>query len=232
MTIHTMNQESEVYITSVIRDGKKYTQIHRKIKKEVKSIDLIIEERKRNWVPFGNGDEHTVELEPVHWILPKLKKEPIEEQQKPKGLIICSNCKIPGHFSKNCKVAAANKDEIKTDRIFYKGITCNRCKQEGHFSKDCKNIIKDENITLKVSNLPDDVTVRQLEDIFTKYGDLKREGNRRSIHLAKKYGTELFSGTAYITFSEKQEGMQAMKMLQNTRIGICIIDIEVAKQRE
>lgn len=225
-----MSQESEIYTTSVIRDGKKFTQVHRKTKKEVKTIDLIIEERRR-WTPFGDNGEFTKELEPVDWILPKLKKE-VNETPITKSVIICSKCKIPGHFSINCKeVIIANNNTIENN-LFYKGVTCFKCKQEGHFSKDCKRVAQNESITLKVSNLPDDITTRELEDIFTKYGDLKREGHRRCINMAKKYGTDVFSGTAYITFAESQEGLQAMKMLKDTRIGICIIDIEIAKQRE
>lgn len=226
-----MSLESEIYTTSIIRDGKKYTQVHRKTKKEVKSVDLVINER-RKWEPFGiNNGEYATELAPVHWILPKLKKE-LDETPITKSVIICSKCKKPGHFSINCKEVVIASNNTIENTLFYKGVICFKCKQEGHFSKDCKKVAQNESITLKVSNLPDDITTRELEDIFTKYGDLKREGHRRCINMAKKYGTDVFSGTAYITFAESQEGLQAMKMLKNTRIGICIIDIEIAEQRE
>lgn len=201
-------------------EGKRYVLMTKR--------DILINERKK-WPCFAEN-MHTIELAPVSWIVtPEYQTVVKEVIPEIKSGIVCHKCKQPGHFSSNCTNAASPALETqKVTQTKYIGVRCSKCKEEGHFSQDCKKVLRQNpEITLKVMNLPDDVTEEQVEVIFSKFGELKKRG-RYGVRFAKKFGTDEFSGNAFVTFVEKEEGEHAMKLLNNTKIGHCIMNIEVA----
>ena len=65
-------------------------------------------------------------------------------------------------------------------------------------------------IKLFVGALPDTVTEVYLHHIFSQYGTVK------SVHLITDSNTGVFKGCAFVTFSERSSGENAIRALNNT----------------
>jgi hypothetical protein len=57
--------------------------------------------------------------------------------KKNNSMVLCFNCKEPGHYAKKCPERnnqANRQDSVKKD---LNHITCFKCKQKGHYSNHC-----------------------------------------------------------------------------------------------
>ena len=105
-------------------------------------------------------------------------------------------------------------------------LICKKCKGN-HLTIKCnknqkkqikKNVTKNKNINLfciKISNLPDDVTIKELNDLIRPWGKI---GN---INFGKSVNK-----TAYIDFYEKDEAEYFKKALDKTPFDNLIINVE------
>ena len=82
---------------------------------------------------------------------------------------------------------------------------------------------RDDTATIRVTNLPEDITEGELGDLFARYGRVER------IYLAKDKVTGLSKGFAFINFSIRRDAEVAMEELQGHGVDHMILRLEWAR---
>jgi splicing factor, arginine/serine-rich 2 len=77
--------------------------------------------------------------------------------------------------------------------------------------------------TLKVDNVPSNVSPDALKDFFTPYGEIG------DIHIPRRFGTHEAKGYAFVRFLDKDNGLQAMEALNGKEFEGRSISIQEAK---
>lgn len=78
-----------------------------------------------------------------------------------------------------------------------------------------------ETSAVKISNLPEDVDIRDLWDIFEYYGRIENNG----IRIKKVYDGTI----AFVNYLNKESAQKAIDKCDKKRIGYCVISVEMAK---
>lgn len=78
-----------------------------------------------------------------------------------------------------------------------------------------------ETSAVKVSNLPDDVDIRDLWDMFEYYGRIENNG----IRIKKVYDGTI----AFVNYLNKESAKKAIDKCDKKKMGYCIISVEMAK---
>lgn len=95
----------------------------------------------------------------------------------------------------------------------------------GAESKPMTNL-RDDAYTLRVTNLSEDVTESDLQDLFCRFGHTSR------IYLARDRVTQESRGFAFINFSMRQDAENAIAKLDGHGYANLILHVEWAKPRE
>lgn len=80
----------------------------------------------------------------------------------------------------------------------------------------------DDMATIRVSNLADDASQEDLEDLFNRFGNPR-------VRLLYDKQTDLFKNIAFVSFYDRDRAEAAMKALHGTGLHHLIMDLEWAK---
>jgi RNA recognition motif-containing protein len=133
------------------------------------------------------------------------------------SLIKCRKCGGP-HVTLKC-----GKDKqdltIILDNQFPQVKQENKPKYEKHDRNDRNEFLdKRKIVTVKISNLPDDITVEELNELISEWGKIGRINVSNYEHKS-----------AFIDFYYKEEAHYFIKALDKTPFDHLIIDVEMAK---
>jgi translation initiation factor 3 subunit I len=114
-----------------------------------------------------------------------------------------------------------NKIKIKQNQIYPIGHELYKKEEKiSDFKINVKiNSEKKENSSIKVSNLPSDVELSDLWDIFEFYGRIEENG----IKIKKFFNDTV----AFINFSTHESAQKAIEKCNKMKIGFCIISVEM-----
>ena len=82
---------------------------------------------------------------------------------------------------------------------------------------------RDERPTLRVTNLAEEVTEQDLQDLFRPFGPISR------LYLAKDHNTGLSKGFAFVSYYEQMDAANAMKRLAGVGFNHLIINVDWAR---
>ncbi|KAL0219508.1 hypothetical protein P9112_005161 [Eukaryota sp. TZLM1-RC] len=223
MSVSTVTSEIEK------EDGKRY-RVTKRIRSTTKTIktNSAIESR-RHWTIFGldenqrgghvtPGEELYADLRPPHL---KPKEEDLKRAQAlevPKeNLIKCRHCGSVDHMSYQCpnpKEDAPVEEKIEQDSGKYVPRFARRTVEE------------EEAHTVRVTNIPLEVTDFELRDMFSKAGVLDR------CHLVKDRQTRESRGFAFVSYFEKESAEKAIAMYNNFMLEHSILSVGWSKPRK
>ena len=112
----------------------------------------------------------------------------------------------------------------KPEKIYPIGHTLHKAEikvSDYVISSTCKSSEPREISAVKVSNLPEDIDIRDLWDMFEYYGRIENNGIR-----VKK----VYDGTiAFVNYLNSDSAKKAIEKCDKKRLGYCIISVEMAK---
>jgi len=175
---------------------------------------------------------------------PKAKavKKVVDESVKVGSVVVCRICGMTGdHWTLKCP----NKEKIESGRMKPIGDVAGAGAQTGEVSQgpkgayvpptlrnaeggrrtDLENIRtqRDDTATLRVSNLSDDTTEGDLQELFRRFGPVSR------VYLAKDRNTQTSRGFAFVNFIRREDAANAMDKLAGYGYDHLILQIEWAK---
>jgi len=175
---------------------------------------------------------------------PKAKavKKVVDESVKIGSVVVCRICGMTGdHWTLKCP----NKEKIESGRMKPIGEAGGVSAQVGEISAgpkgayvpptlrnadggrrtDLENIRtqRDDTATLRVSNLSDDTSESDLQELFRPFGPVSR------VYLAKDRNTHLSRGFAFVNFIRREDAAAAMEKLAGYGYDHLILQIEWAK---
>lgn len=201
---------------------------------------------RRKWAKFGAckgapaGPEDNITYfshETISFDFKPRKREAVEENEsvldKLKGtnsIVICRECGQPGHWTQKCPNKGKNMSNLSGDAAQPK--TTADAKQADN--KGGKYIppsqrgdrkwstasTRDDSVTLRVTNLPDDTQQSDLEELFRPFGHTTR------IYLGQN------RGFAYVSYGRKDDAEKALEKLNGYGFGNLILHVEWGKKRE
>jgi|SaaInlV_165m_DNA_1040744.scaffolds.fasta_scaffold50614_2 hypothetical protein len=121
--------------------------------------------------------------------------------------IICKKCKGP-HLTIKCGKQKKNENTLQTKNY--------KPKTGQHFKKSFNHIDKSKKVCVKMSNLPDDITLKELNDLLQEWGSIGRINFGKSMFI-----------TAYVDFYIPEEADYFVKALDRTPFGSLIMDVQV-----
>merc|ERR1711924_160394 len=83
----------------------------------------------------------------------------------------------------------------------------------------------DQEASLRITNLSEDVKEGDLQDLFGQFGRLQR------VYLAKDMNTHLSKGFAFVTYYEKRDAQKAIDKLNGHGYDNLIIQVQWARPR-
>lgn len=202
----------------------------------------------------GPGPEYNVTIQSPEVISLELRAKNRDEEDETKeesaldklqqgsSIVVCSYCKEPGHFSLKCPkrsqlapVRAANDDlglgpdlppgaaglgggAGAADRYVPMHL---RAGGGGSARFDARN----EEPTLRVTNLSEDTTEADLQELFRRFGHTTR------IYLARDRVTNQSRGFAFVNFSNRSDAATAIEKLNGHGYDNLILHVEWAKPK-
>ncbi|VVU94617.1 RNA recognition motif. (a.k.a. RRM, RBD, or RNP domain) [seawater metagenome] len=114
-----------------------------------------------------------------------------------------------------------NKVVVTKKSFNNKNVVCRYCKGN-HMSFKCTQKTKNDNYkkTIKISNLPFDITEDELYDLFYDFGEVERITIPRSI----KYRDDMCK-YAFVNFRSPKTAEQAVRELDGTKFDYLIINV-------
>lgn len=85
-------------------------------------------------------------------------------------------------------------------------------------------MVRDDSATLRVSNLSDDTSEDDLQQLFRPFGSLTR------VYIAKDRNTGLSRGFAFVNYIRKEDAAMAMEKLAGYGYDHLILQIEWAQR--
>uniref|UniRef100_A0A0N4ZRP2 Eukaryotic translation initiation factor 3 subunit G n=1 Tax=Parastrongyloides trichosuri TaxID=131310 RepID=A0A0N4ZRP2_PARTI len=218
--------------------------VHQTLKMITERIPKSIADR-RKWAKFGKckdagnklepgitmvGDE--VELEFVRTSLGEQKHDEENETNKniDKGTFSahCHNCKISGHWSKDCPFKSTTEEKFEDIRSSgLKGslsggkyVAPQRTMERAGMGER-----RSDEFTVRVTNLPEDFADLDniLKSMFSSIGRIDR------FFLAKDKATNLNKGFAFITYTNKNDAERAIARFNKFPFESLIINVEFAR---
>lgn len=207
---------------------------------------------RQQWEKFGDckglprGPEKNVtyqSIEIIHLDLkPKKREEEKEENplSKTTAQIGCRNCGDVGHWTLKCPKRqtiqafakpgdnGSGPDDVPAPTTVAgtgsKYIPMHQ--RIGAEAKSSSFSRMDDAYALRVTNLSEDVTEDDLQDLFSRFGHTSR------IFLAKDRQTGRSRGFAFVNFSNRQDAEKAIAKLDGYGYANLIIHVEWAKPKE
>lgn len=148
------------------------------------------------------------------------------------GMVVCRICKGP-HWTKQCpyKDTLGAAMDVKTEETGMSkppprapgAYVPPSLRSKGDAPQDNVNRQREENPTIRVSNLAEETSEKDLQDLFKPFGPVSR------IYLAKDKNTGISKGFAYITYNRRESAESALQTLRRYRYGHLILQVEWAK---
>jgi len=95
--------------------------------------------------------------------------------------------------------------------------------RSNNYSGRGSDMRKQEEATIRVTNLPEETQEQDLRDLFTPFGPVSR------VFLAKDKITNVSKGFAFITFNEKKDAQKAIECVSGFGYDHLILKVEWAK---
>jgi translation initiation factor 3 subunit G len=220
------------------------------LNKPVKVNRHVLE--RQNWAKFGDcagvprGPEQNVtyqSFEIIHLDLrPKKREEEKEESSLDKlsgtsSIVVCRNCGETGHWTLKCPkrqtIQAFAKDSplAEAESAAVSGGGAGGRYVPMHMRAGASerpaalSNLRDE-YTLRVTNLSDEVTEADLQDLFRRFGHTTR------IYLARDRQTNESRGFAFVNYGMRADAERAIEKLNGHGYANLILHVEWAKPRE
>ncbi len=187
-----------------------------------------INERK-TWTKFEDctgilGPEESVTFQSNEIINLNLNLKNIKEERDDtsqdkinvSSIVVCRNCGETGHWTLKCPKQVNIKDTKDTELTKNKYVPIHLKENK----KENKNPI--EGYSLKITNLSKETNEDDLINLFGRFGNIRR------IFIAKNFETKISRGFAFITFSRKWEGQNAIDKLNKYGYDNLILQVEWA----
>lgn len=230
------------YTTDVNGRKVKVTRRVKLVPKTVKLNKHVL--ARRAWKKFGDcagkaGPEEnitTIESNPVFLNLTMVKEEEtkvVEKSLDDAKVTVCRHCGESGHWTLKCpkrKDALPPSMQIEREREAAAESTSStgkytipnkrggvRARPEHH---------EEEVPALRVTNLPDEITDQDLQDLFRPFGHTTR------IFLAKNRANNTSRGFAFINFTQREDAQRAIDSLHGHGYSSLILHVEWAKPRD
>lgn len=135
-------------------------------------------------------------------------------------VLTCRNCGKTGHWTASCP---ENKKDSDTDSVTSKssGVYVPPSKRIGY-----KKHEKNHELTIRVSNLPNDIIEQDLQDLFGHIGRIDR------LYLAKDKVTDKVRGFAFVTYFKKEHADEAIERLNGHGYANLILHVEQSQPRQ
>jgi len=227
---------------------EKVVKVTRYYKLSKLKVAKPIAERKK-WRKFGDCESHGPGINPANsmvgdavFLTLATKKEQQEKKDDDvaekmaklkasgQGMVVCRICKGP-HWTKQCPykdTLGVALDVQQEDANAVKppsrapGAYVPPSIRKGE-PADSQTRQRDENPTIRVSNLAEETSEKDLQDLFKPFGPVSR------IYLAKDKNTGISKGFAYITYNRRESAESALQTLHRYRYGHLILQVEWAK---
>jgi translation initiation factor 3 subunit I len=134
-------------------------------------------------------------------------------------------------FDETIKIEDYNENEVKNskkdgkpEKIYPVGHTLHKAEikvSDYVISTSSKSSEPREISAVKVSNLPEDIDIRDLWDMFEYYGRIEHNG----IRLKKVYDGTI----AFVNYLNSESAKKAIEKCDKKRLGYCVISVEMAK---
>ncbi|MES1920903.1 Eukaryotic translation initiation factor 3 subunit G [Bonamia ostreae] len=124
-----------------------------------------------------------------------------------RDVIACANCRGV-HFTHQC---TSNKKRV---------FGAERREERPDFFKE-----EDHSPVIRVNNFPEETTPDDLQTLFRQFGQIKK------VKIAFDYKTQKSRGYGFVTFVNRAEAEEAMKVVQNHRYGRMVLNLEWGKTR-
>jgi len=225
----------------------------KEVKKMVRMNKKVL--TRRQWQKFGDckglppGPENNITYQSFEAIHLDLKPKKMGDEDKEDDLktqlssrdsiVVCRVCGKTGHWTLRCPERNAMKPpgeslDDEEPRPNREATTTTENKEgkyvPAHRRKDGMtqgvSMGRDEAATLRVTNLSEDVTEQDLQELFRRFGHTTR------IFLAKDRNTDTSRGFAFINYQTKEAAQKAIDKLNGHGYDNLILHVEWAKPRE
>jgi len=240
----TNAQGEKIRITRKIKVSTKPVRVNRHV------LD------RQQWEKFGDckgvprGPEQNITYQSFEIIHLDLRPKKREEEKDEGGLesklsgtssiVVCRNCGETGHWTLKCPkrqniVAFADKDALISSSGPSAGgssVAGTGSKyvpmhmREGAGAKPAATMGRDDAYTLRVTNLSEEVTEADLQELISRFGHTQR------IYLARDRQTGESRGFAFVNFSMRQDAERCIEKLNGHGYANLILHVEWAKPRE
>jgi translation initiation factor 3 subunit G len=228
----------KIYVTHRFNEKNQIVRTTRTVKvtKTIRRVKRAVLER-RKWAKFGDceglppGPEDGVTYLANDDITLDLSGKTVQQRQeefkaalnveKP-AVIRCRNCGQTGHWTRSCKNEKVDivDGELPNPAKEAKGVYVPPNKRAGARLKS------DEYPTVRITNIPEDMTEVDLHDLFDPFGQTQR------VFLARDYHTRESRGFAFISYIRKADGQKAIDNLNGHGYSNLILQVDWAKPRE
>lgn len=223
-----------------INEKNKIIKITRKVKRTIQMVKIskgVLERQK--WKKFGDcegfpeGPEKniTTRLTEMNIDLSLDKENKNDENDIEVPTVKCKNCGQPGHFSMKCPKRLDIDPFSKSSASTGKYIPVHRR------TENLKPLEEEVVPGLKVFNISEELTERDLRDLFSRFGPIGKisvpknypEGWDYLAEKEKNYSSLKNRGFAFVNFKRKQDAELAMQKLEKHKFDNMILHIEWAK---
>jgi len=236
-------------VVSFEERDEKMMKITRHYKLSKVKVPRAVADRKK-WKKFGDCSKDASGINPAHsmvgdavFLTLATKKDQQEKKEDDmadkvskikasgQGMVVCRICK-GAHWTKQCPykdtLGAAldvREEEANASKMPTRapGTYVPPAIRKGDRADDSQSRQRDENPTIRVSNLAEETSDKDLQELFKPFGTLSR------IYLAKDKNTGISKGFAYITYNRREAAEKALKQLHRYRYGHLILQVEWAK---
>jgi len=138
--------------------------------------------------------------------------------------IRCRNCGEEGHWTSKCPKPRKQKDNSESDTA---STTSKSSKYvPPHMRDGGSKFGKPEELTVRITNLPEDMTKDDLYEITDCFGRTER------VHLVCDRDTGLSRGFAFVSFYSREDGQNMIDELNGYLYGSMVLSADWAKPRE
>jgi len=231
----------------------KVTRVLRLVKKTV-TVNKRVAER-RGWAKFGDclgkppGPEDSITHKSHEIIRLDLKPKLLEinghevDDDLELNLgnlegktVICNYCKESGHWSMKCPKRAAIDIPVESGAIGSVDKKTDALAQDRNAdyvplhvrngaAATASSLISDEGHTVRISNLSEDATEVDLQELCRRFGHTNR------IFLAKDYQTYKSRGYAFVTYKNREDALTAIEKLNRHPYDNLILSVDWAQPR-
>ena len=217
-------------------DGKKFRTIrHYRVEKRKVAKDVA---RRKTWVKFGLAESDpststTSLTDAVNLEFLASKDEEVAEQDQNNAnqfggnqAVQCRNCGL-NHWTLHCpyktQLNALNKLNENADPNKLDAASGLRKPGLGGKRMELPSRGKDENNTIRITNLPEETQDSDIRDLFKDFGRINR------IFLAKDKATGNSKGFAFVSFEMREYALRTIKGVNGHGYNNLILSVEWAR---